>query len=369
MAADDMATLHAATLDMPLSLFLVLAEDATAWGGQTTPEIATAAAFCDALLAARRSAGLPGRSVTLGPWATRDQAVTRTDIPGIRMLSRERTYALLDAALRSDRPGTVLVDVDSRALAARPARDLPAVLRALGATAAKRRQAARPAAGAADRPADWASRLTGLSPTERHRLVLDLVRRHAAAVLGQASPEALRVDVSFKDLGFDSVAAVELRDRLVAASGLRLPAAVVFRHPTLEALAKRIGQDLASGTQASDNPASGTQASGNPPADGAARTGSPAAAPRTADATAAGNAVLADLHRLEQTLAGGIPEGTDTDAVTARLEAALTKWRAATSAARVLDTAEKLRTATAHDLLAYIDNELGVPSGASAPPR
>ncbi|MGW7692507.1 type I polyketide synthase [Streptomyces asiaticus] len=112
-----------------------------------------------------------------------------------------------------------------------------------------RRRAAAAAAGASS--VDWAARLARLSAVERYRTLLGLVRDHAATVLGHSDAEAVHADASFKELGFESLTAVELRDRLAAATGLRLPAALIFRHPTPEGIAHHLVRRLTSdGTDA-----------------------------------------------------------------------------------------------------------------------
>ena len=200
--------------------------------------------------------------------------------------------------------------------AARPAQDLPAVPGG--------RAPVRAVAASAVRSVDWAGKLAGLAPAEQRRLVLDLVRGHAATVLGRDDAGALRVDVPFKDLGFDSLTAVELRDRLVAATGLRLPAAVVFRHPTLEALARRVEDGLVPGD--------------------------------AGDGGAAADPLLADLARLEGALDGGAPADADLEAVAARLEGVLARWKAsAAPAARTPEAADKLQSATANEILDFIE--------------
>ncbi|MBP8532657.1 acyltransferase domain-containing protein [Streptomyces sp. MK37H] len=112
-----------------------------------------------------------------------------------------------------------------------------------------RRRATAAAAGASS--VDWAARLARLSAVERYRTLLGLVRDHAATVLGHTDAEAVHADASFKELGFESLTAVELRDRLAAATGLRLPAALIFRHPTPEGIAHHLVRRLTSdGTDA-----------------------------------------------------------------------------------------------------------------------
>ncbi|KAK1178064.1 type I polyketide synthase [Streptomyces sp. NBS 14/10] len=297
--------LHQATAGLPSVRFLTLSDAATVWDGPVAPERAAAGAFCAAVMDVRRRAGLHGLAVAFGPWAATDgDRGADSGGPWTGVLGADRGLALLRAACRADRPRLVAADIRTRALTAHPAHELPAALRALGASAgAGGRAPVRPVAAAAPgRTSDWASRLVGLGPAERRRAVLELVRDHAAAVLGQPDPKAVRADASFKELGFDSVTAVELRDRLVAAGGLRLPAAVVFRHPTPEALAHRIEQQLApDDTNNTQNTTPKTESNGN-------------------------------------------DNGT------------------------ALDAADKLASATADEILDFIDNELGVLSEARPRP-
>ncbi|NUS81938.1 MAG: hypothetical protein HOY75_04070, partial [Streptomyces sp.] len=194
---------------------------------------------------------------------------------------------------------------------------------------------ARPTAAAAEEPGDWAARLGALAPAEQRRLLTDLVRRHAATVLGHADPEAVPADAAFKELGFDSLTAVELRNRVTAATGLRLPATVIFDYPEPGALAEHLRTQLA-------------------PEEGASATAPDLYAP-----------VLSRLTGLEETLTAlttsGVNGVADPGAVTTRLESLLATWKAAHAPSRNGGTAaERLEAATTDQVLDFIDKELGV---------
>jgi hypothetical protein len=201
--------------------------------------------------------------------------------------------------------------------------------RGANGSAVRRRPAASAGGG---QHVDWARRLAGLAAEERRRMVLDLVRGHSAAVLGYADPAEVRLDATFTEMGLGSVMAVELRDRLVSATGLSLPAALIFGHPTPRVVAGELLRRLA--------------------ADGGApRSGRGAVGP-----------LLGEVARLESTLARIDVGESDLGAVTARLEQLLETWKQARRAAseEETDAADRLRSASTEQVLDFIDNELGV---------
>ncbi|WP_189719391.1 beta-ketoacyl reductase, partial [Streptomyces spectabilis] len=219
---------------------------------------AAANAFLDGLMAHRRAAGLPGLSLAWGPWEqTTGMADTIDDLTRTRMSRREgrggvlalksgEGMELFDAAVASGRPLLVPVKLDLREARADAAAGggTPPLLRGLVRAS---RQPARASAGADGDRQRLSDRLTGLPAAERTKFLLDLVRTQAAVVLGHTGPGSVRADTAFNEAGFDSLTAVELRNRLRGATGLKLPATLVFDHPTPLALAAYLLDELAVG--------------------------------------------------------------------------------------------------------------------------
>ncbi|MFI0781133.1 SDR family NAD(P)-dependent oxidoreductase, partial [Streptomyces sp. NPDC021212] len=229
------AHLHAVTADLPLGMFVMFSSAAGVVGNAGQAGYAAANAYVDALVARRRGLGLSGLSVAWGLWE-QSSAMTghmgRTDLTrlrGMRPLSSERGLALLDGACRVQRPLVVAVDLDVAGVAGG---DVPAVLRGLVVGRVRRRVAV-----GGGRVGGLAGRLVGLDEGARLAVVGDVVRGCVAAVLGFGSSGEVRSGAAFKELGFDSLTAVELRNRLSAVTGLRLPATMVFDYPTPHALA------------------------------------------------------------------------------------------------------------------------------------
>ncbi|HET8682335.1 MAG TPA: acyltransferase domain-containing protein, partial [Micromonosporaceae bacterium] len=317
--------LHAATADRPLDLFLILSGAIATLGSPGQARQAAADAYCAALAIHRHATGHRGLALSWGPST---QPPEHLDRCGVAAMSGEEMVGLLDAACRHGGPHLLAAKVDARVLATHPVHRQPALLRGL-TTPGTGGRGRRTAAAGGERSIDWAGRLAGLSADERHRLVLDLVRRHAASVLRRNDPDAMRADASFKELGFESLTAVELRDRLAAATGLRLPPALVFRYPSPKGLADHLLQRLSSGAA-------------GPPGDD----------PRVP--------VLDELARLESALAVAVPDSGDSRVVTARLESLLAKWKAAHSPTDEVSVAEKLRSASTDQVLDFVENLLGV---------
>ncbi|MGW2162273.1 type I polyketide synthase, partial [Nonomuraea sp. NPDC001699] len=237
--------LHELTRDLELAAFVMYSSVAGLSGGSGRGGYAAANAYLDALAQHRHTQGLPGLSLVWGPWQTdagMAGTLSETDLrrmaaAGFRLLSFAEGLALFDAVLGGDTPVVAPVRLDLAAL--RQLGEVPPLLRSLVRGA--RRTAAAPASGA-----DGAllRQLAGLAQPDRDRLVIELVRAQVASVLGHGSPQAVEVRREFRDLGFDSMTAVELRNRLNTATGLRLPATLVFDYPTPVVLAEFLLAEL-----------------------------------------------------------------------------------------------------------------------------
>ena len=229
--------LHTLTEHLPRAAFVLFSSASAVLGSPGQANYAAANAFLDALAHHRRARGLRAVSLAWGLWEQASGMTGHLDEGdrrrigqgGITPLANAEALALLDAALGLDRPALVPVRLDAGALRARAAETgtVPGVLRAL-VRGADRGEGAENSV---------LRRLAGLDDADRPAVLLELVRETAAAVLGHADPRALGEGLPFKDLGFDSLTGVSLRNRLSTATGLRLPATLVFDHPTTEALA------------------------------------------------------------------------------------------------------------------------------------
>ncbi|WP_317441279.1 SDR family NAD(P)-dependent oxidoreductase [Streptomyces collinus] len=240
--ADAAWHLHELTAERDLALFCLFSSAAgmVAPGGQGN--YAAANTFLDALAGHRGAAGMPAQSCVWGMWELDtgmtghldETALRRLRRQGFGALSEADGLALFDAALASDATVPVLIDLELPGLRTRAASgSLPAVLSAL--VRAPRRQAGGTVTGAS-----LADRLARLADEQRRPMLLELVRRETADVLGHASVDGVAHDRAFKELGFDSLTAVELRNRLNGVTGLRLPATLVFDHPTAAAVADHL---------------------------------------------------------------------------------------------------------------------------------
>ncbi|MEU2511939.1 SDR family NAD(P)-dependent oxidoreductase [Streptomyces syringium] len=236
--------LHELTRELDLAAFVVFSSVAGTFGGAGQGNYAAGNAFLDALVQRRREEGLAGLSLVWGPW---DQSggmtgtLTEADLQrmarsGMPALPVEQGLALFDAALAGVEPVVVPVRLDLPVL--RALGEVPSLLRGLV------RVRSRAAVTGSSTAAGLVRRLSGLGGEERREVLLDLVRSQVALVLGHVSGDEIDPSRAFRALGFDSLTAVELRNRLNTVTGLRLPATLVFDYPSVQALASFVEDEL-----------------------------------------------------------------------------------------------------------------------------
>ncbi|WP_064273584.1 type I polyketide synthase [Streptomyces sp. RTd22] len=243
--------LHELTAGLDLRAFILFSSAASPFGGGGQGNYAAANGFLDSLARYRHAHGLPATSLAWGLWGPelggmggrlRDVDLARVAREGILPFSAEQGLELLDMGLTSGRPTLVPIRLDLPGL--RRSGFIPAVLRDLVPHTTRRAVTRDDTAAAATDRVTLARRLTGLSPADRHKHLLDLVRDSAAKVLGYASGKAVDPHQPFRDVGFDSLTGIELRNQLAAATGLALPATLVFNYATPTALARHLRTEL-----------------------------------------------------------------------------------------------------------------------------
>ncbi|MEV0375922.1 SDR family NAD(P)-dependent oxidoreductase, partial [Streptomyces sp. NPDC050636] len=322
------ASLDRLTAGLDLDAFVLFSSIAATWGSGMQGGYAAANSFLDALAENRLARGLAATSVAWGPWGgggmTGVEGAAQMTRRGLRLIEPDQAIQALAQVLDGQEQLITVVDVDWARFAPpftlrRPSpliESLPEVNEALGAVENGNGPADTEAGSA------LARQLAGLSRAEQDRLLIDLVRAEAAVVLGHADVEAVEADRSFSDLGADSLTAVELRDRLTAATGLHLPSTLLFDYPTPAALADHLR---------------------------ACHT----------EETSAAQPVLAELDKLESMLVA--LTGNDESAqITNRLEVVLSKWKEARERIAESGVAEKLESSTDDEVFDFIGKELGI---------
>ncbi|MBD3011179.1 beta-ketoacyl reductase, partial [Streptomyces sp. 5-10] len=303
--------LHELTRDMGLEAFVLYSSVASTLGAGGQSSYAAANAFLDALAQHRHAHGLPAMSLAWGLWAQASgitQNLSQTDIArmargGTTGLTTEEGLALFDTAHSVGRPHVMPVRMDLTSHQAHPEVPVPAMLRNLVRTPL--RKAASGQSGAKQ----WRDRLLGASPEDREQLLLDLVRTSTATVLGHGDSGDIGLEGEFLEMGLDSLTAVELRNQLGSATGLRLSTTMVFDHPTPADLAVHLADEL-------NTLAVGSPGSPNPPG-----SPSPSTSPHAAESIAAGtHAVLAEIEKLRETLSLASLVNEDRSLALGRLE-------------------------------------------------
>ncbi|WP_459954589.1 type I polyketide synthase, partial [Mycobacterium avium] len=243
--------LHELTRDLDVGAFVMFSSIAGLAGASGQGNYAAGNSFLDGLAAHRRAHGLPAISLGWGLW---DQAsamtgglgaadLARFGRDGIVAMSSQEALELMDTALIVDEPFLLPAHIDLAALRVKfDGGTLPPMFVDL-INAPTRRQVDDSLAAAKSKSA-LLQRLEGLPEDEQQAVLLDLVRSNIATVLGSSSPEAIHPDRAFQELGFDSLTAVEMRNRLKAATGLALSPTLIFDYPNSAALAGYMYREL-----------------------------------------------------------------------------------------------------------------------------
>ncbi|NUT91921.1 MAG: SDR family NAD(P)-dependent oxidoreductase, partial [Saccharothrix sp.] len=311
---DAALNLHELVGDVDLFALFSSATGVLGTAGQAN--YAAANAYLDALATHRRATGLRATSLAWGLWQQdnamaghlTDADLARISRGGVLPHTVAEGLALFDAAVRTDEPTVVPIKLDLTTL-----RTAPAVAPPLRTFTRSRKTTTATTTPLRDR-------LAALDEPAQRDLLLELVRTNVATVLAHASIDTIPPDTAFKQLGFDSLTAVELRNRLNTATGLRLPATLTFDHPTPSALVDLLLQELG-GSQAKLRL----------------------------------RALVDGIAKLEATL--DLVDATSTDpTIATALQRLLTKWRDKSTPEEEAD----LSTATADDIFDILDNELDI---------
>ncbi|MFI2351226.1 type I polyketide synthase [Streptomyces sp. NPDC019443] len=336
--AGGAAHLHELVDAGSLDAFVLFSSIAGVWGSGGQGAYSAANAYLDALAEHRRGLGQAATSLAWGVWADTASTAAENADPAAEQRRREQLRRLglsemapdlaltvLAEALEGTEAALVVADVDWERFA--PAftavrsspliSQLPEVERILSA------EGSEDEAGGSDAADSLAQTLAGLSDAEQERLLTDLVRTEISTVLGHSGAEAVPAGRALKDLGLDSLAAVSLRNRLGAATGLRLPATLVFDHPTPASVAAYLRTEIA-------------------PADRGAR-------------------VDEELDKLQSLLAEAAGEEAVRERIGVRLQAFLAELTGASAVPGADDVAARLDDASDDDIFAFIDSELGTP--------
>jgi acyl carrier protein len=323
--ADAAWHLHEFTRALDLSAFVLFSSASATFGSPGQGNYAAGNAFMDALAQHRQSEGLAATSLAWGLWADAsgltghlDQTdLGRLNRSGLASMTTAEALSLFDAALR--RPDALLVPtcLDLNELRTGSV-EVPALLRGL-----VRRPARRTARTTAETGRGMVQQLAGIPVAEQNRMLLNLVRGNIAAVLGHTSPQDIDPGRALRDLGFDSLTAVELRNRLGSASGLRLPATLAFDYPTPADLVAYLRTEI------------------------------------LRDEVPTSESLSAELDKIESLLSA-VPTADETHRqATIRLREILAKWGDPSIQPEHQQVTHKINSASDDELLNFIDEELG----------
>ncbi|MGW7533247.1 type I polyketide synthase [Amycolatopsis sp. NPDC054798] len=320
--ADAALNLHELTRDRELGMFVMFSSIVGVVGSAGQANYAAANAYLDALAEQRRALGLAATAVAWGPWADggmaagSDAVTDRLRRGGVPPMSPELAITALERAVARGTASVTVADIDWELLT-------PALIAAgpnpqFSDLAEFRRAAEETRTEVADE-SSLRDRLAGMPAGDRLDVLLALVREKTAKVLGYPSADRVEPERAFGDLGFDSLTAVEFRNALGTATGIRVPATVVFDYPTPSAvsgylLGELVGDD------------------------------------------SAGNRLGAELDRLESALFASAVSGPESTEITARLQNLLARWKESHDQAAA---GEDIASATKDELYEILQKEFG----------
>ncbi|HEY8981537.1 MAG TPA: SDR family NAD(P)-dependent oxidoreductase, partial [Streptomyces sp.] len=239
--------LHELTAGLDLSAFILFSSGAASWGAGGQAAYAAANAFLDGLAGYRRGTGLAATSIAWGVWAGPGMGAAGAEFlegyrrRGVLPMEPELAMAALERAVSEKAVTLTVTDTDWERFAPSFTVERPSAL--LSGIPEARKALARPDTQPAGESV-LRRKLAGMGEKDRARTLLDLVRREAAVTLGFDNADALPPNRAFRDAGFGSLTAVELRNKLAAATGLALPASLVFDYPTPSVLAEHLESEL-----------------------------------------------------------------------------------------------------------------------------
>jgi acyl transferase domain-containing protein/NAD(P)-dependent dehydrogenase (short-subunit alcohol dehydrogenase family)/acyl carrier protein len=314
--------------DRPLDAFVLFSSGSAVWGSAGQTAYGSANAYLDGLADRRRAQGRTATAIAWGSWQSGmvdDELAAVLRRIGAPAMEPSRALVALSRQLGRQESQVVIADIDWERFA--PTYTLARPRPLLNALPEVRQVLEGGAPDGGSRGDALRERLDGASASERHRILLDLVRDQVAELLGYDDAAQLEPGKTFEHLGFDSVAAVDLRNRLSAATGRQLPSTMVFDHATPVALAEFLRTELCP---------EGDSGGGLPP-------------------------VLAELERLKESVAALAPEEIQQYRIAAQLQTVLARITEASGAATDgAGLGGQLDAASADDVFAFIDKELGL---------
>jgi acyl transferase domain-containing protein len=244
--------LHELTRDLKLTAFVLFSSGAAVWGSGSQACYSAANSYLDALAEHRRANGLPATSIQWGPWSDVGMAANEPMMEfygrrGFTYFTPEQGIAAMRTALTHGETTLCFADADWRKFVATFTARRPSLLLSGLVPATE----AAPTVADPEADSEFRRQLAAATPDQRLHLLLIHVQTHSASILGHTDPGAVNPKQPFHQQGFDSLTAVELRNRLTATTGLVLPPTLIFDHPSPTDLADFLSRQLA-GTDVAD---------------------------------------------------------------------------------------------------------------------